>query len=124
MAYDYSPVDWDGFRDHLRDVPWEDIFNSVLLLLLVNFVSGTHRKYQIKPHSPPWFSAACAAAIVHRDHFFHLYQQNKSYETKVKFRQAGNLCKRVLEAAKLAYATKTRVRHFPETWLLRLFANC
>ena len=37
-----------------------------------------------------------------------MYQQNKSSESKVKFRQASNCCKRVLEAAKLAYATKTR----------------
>ena len=67
-----------------------------------------HRKYQVKPHSSPWFSATCAAAIVHRNHFFRLYQQNKSSESKVKFRQASNRCKRVLEAAKLAYATKTK----------------
>ena len=67
-----------------------------------------HCKYQVKPHSSPWFSAACAAAIVHRNHFFHLYQQNKSSESKTKFRQASNCCKRVLEAAKLAYATKTK----------------
>ena len=26
IAYDYSPADWDGLRDHLRGVPWEDIF--------------------------------------------------------------------------------------------------
>ena len=26
VAYDYSSSDWDGLRDHLRDVPWEDIF--------------------------------------------------------------------------------------------------
>ena len=90
--------------------------NSVLLLLLVNFVSGfrlelmyiPRHKYQVKPHSSPWFSAACAAAIVHRNHFIRLYQQNKSSESKVKFRQASNCCKRVLEAAKLAYATKTK----------------
>ena len=25
MAYDYS-ADWDDLCDHLRDVPWEDIF--------------------------------------------------------------------------------------------------
>ena len=49
-----------------------------------------HRKYQVKPHSSPWFSAACAAAIVHRNHFFHLYQKDKSSESKVKFRQASN----------------------------------
>ena len=67
-----------------------------------------HGKYQVKPHSPPWFSAACAAATVHRNDFFRLYQQNKSSESKVKLRQASNCCKRVLEAAKLAYATKTK----------------
>ena len=37
-----------------------------------------------------------------------MYQQNKSSESEVKFRQASNHCKRVLEAAKLAYATKTK----------------
>ena len=26
IAYDYSRVDWDGLHNHLRDVPWEDIF--------------------------------------------------------------------------------------------------
>ena len=40
VDYDYSCAYWDDLRDHLRDVPWEDIFNSVLLLLLLNFVSG------------------------------------------------------------------------------------
>ena len=67
-----------------------------------------HRMAYVKPHSSPWFSAACEAVIVHRNHFFRLYQQNKSSESKVKFRQASNRCKRVLEAAKLAYVTKTK----------------
>ena len=40
IAYDYSHADWDGLRDHLRDVSWEGVLKSVLLLLLVNFVSG------------------------------------------------------------------------------------
>ena len=35
-------------------------------------------------------------------------QQNKSSESKVKFEQASNCCKKVLEAAKLAYATKRK----------------
>ena len=26
IAYDYSCAHWDGLHDHLRDVPWEDIF--------------------------------------------------------------------------------------------------
>ena len=46
--------------------------------------------------------------MVYRNHFFRLYQQNKSFESKVKFRQAHNRCKRVLEAAKLGYAKKTK----------------
>ena len=24
IAFDYSRADWDGLRDHLRDVPWEE----------------------------------------------------------------------------------------------------
>ena len=26
IAYDYSCADWDGLRDHLRYVPWDNIF--------------------------------------------------------------------------------------------------
>ena len=75
-AYHYSCVDWEGLRDHLRDVSWEDILSLVLLLLVVNSVSrfrlglihyNLHREYQVKPHSSLWFSAACADAIVHRN---------------------------------------------------------
>ena len=36
------------------------------------------------------------------------HQQNKSSESKIKFRQASNCCKRVLEAAKHAYAIKAK----------------
>ena len=59
-------------------------------------------------HLSPWFTAAYVAAIVHSNHSFGLYQQNKSSESKVKFRQASNHCKRVLQAAKLAHADKTK----------------
>ena len=37
-----------------------------------------------------------------------MYQREKSSDSKVKFRQASNRCKRVLEAAKHAYANKTK----------------
>ena len=40
IAYEYSHADWDGLLDHLRDVPWGISLNSVLLLLVLNFVSG------------------------------------------------------------------------------------
>ena len=82
-------------------------------------VYTSHRKYQVKHHSSPWFSADFAAAIVHRNHFFRLYQLNKSSESKVKFRQASNRCKRVLEAAKLAYATNAK-----ETITSQKFGSC
>ena len=106
-----------GLCDHLRDVPWEDIFKLGASTAISEFcewiqvgidVYVSHRKYQVKPHSSSWSSAASAAAIVHGNHFFRLYQQNKSSESKVKFRQASNRWKRVLEAAKLAYANKTK----------------
>ena len=51
---------------------------------------------------------ASAAATVHRNHFFRFYQKGKSSESEVKFRQASNRCKRVLEPARLAYANKTK----------------
>ena len=103
--------------DHLRDVPLEVIFKLGASPSASEFCEWVqvgidvyipHRKYQVKPHSSPWFSAACAAAIVHRNHFFCLYQREKSSDSKVKLRQAGNFCKRVLEAAKLACANKTK----------------
>ena len=56
----------------------------------------------------PWFPDACATTIAHKNHFFCLYQKDKSSASKVKFRQAHNRCKRVLEAAKLGYAKKTK----------------
>ena len=99
IAYDYSRADWDGLRDHLRDVPWEDIFKLSTSAADSEFCEWIqvgidlyipHRNYQVKPHSSPWFSAACAAAIVHRNHFFRLYQKDKSSKSKVKFRQPSN----------------------------------
>ena len=82
IAYDYSRADWDGIRDHLRHVPSEDIFKLSASADARKFCEWVqvgidvyipHRKYQRKSHSFPWFSAACAAAIVHRNHFFCLY---------------------------------------------------
>ena len=101
----------------MRDVPWEDIFKLSASAAASEFCEWVqvgidvyipNRKYQVKPHSSPWFSAACTAAIVHRNHFFHLYQREKSSDSKVKFRQTSNHCKRVLESAKLTYANKTK----------------
>ena len=67
IAYDFFRTDWDGLRDHLRDVSWEDIFKlggSAAARDFCEWVQvGTdvyipHRKYQVKPHLSPWFSPA------------------------------------------------------------------
>ena len=78
VVYDYSRADWNGLRDHLRDVPWEDIFKFSASAAASEFCEWVqvridvyipHRKYQVKPHSSPWFSTACAAVIVYRNTF-------------------------------------------------------
>ena len=56
--------------------------NSMLLLLLPNFLCGFMLELQVKPHSSPWFSAACAADIAYGDYFFSLHQQNKSFPSR------------------------------------------
>ena len=99
LTYDYSCADWDGLCGHLRDDLWVDIFKLSSSSAASAFcewvqvgidVYTPHCKYQVKPHSSPWLSAACAATIVHRNHFFSLYQQDISYESKVKFRQQSS----------------------------------
>ena len=81
-AYDYSHysrADCDGLRDHLREVPWDDIFKLGACVPATEFcelvqvgieVSIPHRKYQFKSHLSPWFLPACAAAISHGKDFF------------------------------------------------------
>ena len=70
IAYNYSRADWDGLYDHLRDVSWNNIFKLGASTASCEFCEWVqvgidlyiaHRKYQVKPHSFPWFSAACAA---------------------------------------------------------------
>ena len=132
IAYGYSRADWDGLCDHLRDVPWEDIFKLGASTAASEFCEWvkvgidliiSHAKYQVRPHSSPCFSAICAAAIAHRNYFFRLFKQNKSCESKLKLRHANNRCKRVFEAVKLAYANQTKEYRFPKTWLSGLLAN-
>ena len=102
IAFGYSCADWDGLRDHLRDVSWKDIFKLGASAAPSEFCEWVqvgidvyipHRKYQVKPHSSPWFSPACAAAIAHRNTFFRLHQREKSSDSEVKFRQVSNCCK-------------------------------
>ena len=92
----------------MRDVPWEDIFKVSASIAASEFCEWVrvgvdvyipHFKYKVKLHSCPWFSAIYAAIIAHKNHFFRLYQQNKSFKSKIKLRQVY---------AKPAYANKTK----------------
>ena len=76
IAYNYSCADWSGLHDHLKDVPWEGIFKLGASAAASEFSEWVHvgidvyiplRKYQVKPHSSPWFSAACTAPIAQND---------------------------------------------------------
>ena len=93
IAHEYSHAHYNGLCNHLRDFPWEDNFKLSASVAANKFsewvqvgivVCVPHYKYQVKPHSSLWFSASCAPAIVHRNHFFCLCQQNKSSESKVQ----------------------------------------
>ena len=61
-----------------------------------------HHKYQVKLHSSPWFSAACAAEL---KEISFIVCPNR---TTPNIRQESNCCKRILDAAKPAYANKTK----------------
>ena len=62
IAYDYSHANWDGLRDHLRNVPWKDIFKLGASAAASEFcqwlwvgidVYIPHSKHQVKPHLSP-----------------------------------------------------------------------
>lgn len=117
--YSYNQGDWDSFRDLVRDLPLDDIFAlnvnecarevaSWLQAGINAFVP--HRTYQVKPHSNPWFSPACAAAIAHRNHFFHQYHRSGTMGDKQLFNNARNRCKRVIEEAKQNYLNQVHDR--------------
>ena len=87
IAYDYSRAEWGGLRDH-----WRISLNSVLLLLLLNFVSEFKLELMYVSliasirsnftHLHGFQLAAYAAAIVQRNRFFRLYQQSKSSQQR------------------------------------------
>ena len=40
ITYDYSHADWDSLCDHVRDVPWEDIFKLGASTAVSEFCEG------------------------------------------------------------------------------------
>ena len=82
-----------------------------MFLLLVNFVGGFLLELMYKSLK------SIRSSLTHLHDFqllvllpitfFCVYQKDKSSESKVKFRQTSNCCKRFLEDAKLACANET-----------------
>ena len=81
----------------LRDVPWEDIFKLSASTAASEFIAWVQVGIDVYiPH------LSIRSSLTHLHGFqqlllfikitFRLYQQNKSSESKVKFRQANNRC--------------------------------
>ena len=79
IAYDCSRADWDGLRDYLRDVPWEDIFKLGAPAAASEFCESVqvgidvyiaHHKYQVNPHSMVFSNLCCCNSS--QNNFFHL----------------------------------------------------
>ena len=58
LNFHQTHADWDGLRDHLRDVPWEDIFklsdsataSQFCEWVQVGIIYITHREHKVKLH--------------------------------------------------------------------------
>ena len=127
-AYDYWD-DWDVLHDHLRDVPLEGVFKLGASAAAIEFcehiqvgidVYILHHKYQVQSRSSPWLAAACAAALAHGNHFFRLYQQNKSSGSHLRLIVA----KEFLKLPNQFILIKVKICYFPEAWLSQLLENC
>ena len=112
-----------GMLDHKNNTFWNTVFqisvdvplNSVLLLLLVNFVNGFRLELMYIS-----LIVSIRSSLTHH-HGFQLLEQlpyfikitffictNRISLLNLRFRQVSNHCKRVLEATKVAYANKTK----------------
>ena len=67
-----------------------------------------HHKYQVKPHSSSWFSAACAATIVYRSHFFICINRINLLNLKQSSDRLVIIAKRVLKLSNLHMLIKQK----------------
>ena len=106
----YRDADLDGFRSFIADIP---ALSSVDPKELSEWISAgieafiPSKTYQLRPFSHPWFTPECAAAIAHRNHYFHRYQRSKSSSDLALFKKARNSCKKILFEAKDRHASHT-----------------
>ena len=118
-SYRYAQADWDNFRSYIACGSFEHFFKfraSKSTSLISDWIRNgieifiPHKTFQQKTHSQPWFTAACAAAISHRNHHFHQYNRNPSEITRTNFRNTSNHCKYILRHAKDNYANVLKLR--------------
>ena len=104
----------------------------MLQLLLVNFRSWFRLEFMyislILTSLISMVSAVCAAAIVHRNSFFSLYQQNKCSESKVKFfkdilENSWKFFKSFLKLPNLHMLIKQKSLSLPRNLALRTFGE-
>ena len=116
----------------MKNVPREDIFKLGASAAASQFFEWVHignnvyiphRKYQVKPHLSLWFSAACAAAIVHRNHFFRLYQKDKSSESGVNLVRLVIVAKGFLKLPNLHMLIKLKSPSLPRNLALGTFGE-
>ena len=119
----------------MEDIPCKDIFKLSVCatMVLVNFMSGCRLELMyilliISIRSNLTYLDGFQQLVLLPEFieitFYCLYQQNKSSAaSKVKFRQVSNCWKMVLEAAKLACATKTKRSSLPRNLAHRTFGK-
>lgn len=67
-------ADWNDFRDHVKNILWEETFNLGVLGVDVGWNWCLYSSSLILLRG--WSSATCAADVAHINYFFHLYQEN------------------------------------------------
>ena len=115
-VYQYAKADWSGLRTFFSQIPWNQLpkdsdkaAHEVAEWISVGMkVYIPSRTFQQKPHSQPWFTPECAAAISHRNHYFHRYHSDRTDENLRFFKAARSKCRKTLSLAKDNYAKYTR----------------
>lgn len=117
-VYQFTKADWCGLRSFLSQVQAENLIlgenvhksaqelTEWLQVGMLTYIP--HRTYQMKPHSQPWFSPECAAAICQRDHYFHRYNRERSADNLALYKAARRYCKETIHQAKSRYASYVR----------------
>ena len=98
-------------------MPWNDVFSLPVKACAAEIAEWLragieefipHKRYQVKPHSAPWFSPECSAAIANKNHHYHCYRRNSNSSNRNSFKKARNYCRKVLDSAKSSYKESTK----------------